>query len=106
MLGGAIVSGQAQRSDPPRGRVRLSLSDLEPGLYVLRIEARSRLGTDVTASTWYEEAGLLRLQLGDDVRVQIRPSGTEPKVKLYGEAVDADPGPLLDALAQLAESLT
>jgi hypothetical protein len=51
VLGGAIVSGQAQRSDlPHRGRVRLSLSDLEPGLYVLRIEARSRLGTDVTAS--------------------------------------------------------
>jgi len=28
----------------------LSLSDYEPGLYVLRVEARSRLGADVTAS--------------------------------------------------------
>jgi hypothetical protein len=28
----------------------LSLSDFEPGLYVLRVEARSRLGNDVTAS--------------------------------------------------------
>ena len=33
--------------------------------------------------------------------LQVRPSGTEPKVKLYGEAVDADPGPYLDALAAL-----
>jgi phosphomannomutase len=63
-------------------------------------------GTRVTATNWYDEAGLLRLQLGDDVRLQIRPSGTEPKVKLYAEAVDADPTPLLDALATLAESLT
>src|SRR5204863_924797 len=28
----------------------LSLSDFEPGLYVLKIEARSRLGTDVGVS--------------------------------------------------------
>jgi len=27
----------------------LSLSDFEPGLYVLRVEARSRLGNDVVA---------------------------------------------------------
>jgi hypothetical protein len=28
----------------------LSLSDFDPGLYVLKIEARSRLGNDVAAS--------------------------------------------------------
>ena len=46
----------------------------------------------------YPEADLLRLILEGGVRVQVRPSGTEPKVKLYGEAVDADPTPYLDAL--------
>jgi len=43
----------------------------------------------------------LRLQLGDDLRLQVRPSGTEPKVKLYGEGLGLEPGPYLDALASL-----
>jgi phosphomannomutase len=47
----------------------------------------------------FPEADLLRLQLDGGARVQIRPSGTEPKVKLYGEGVGVDPAPLLDALA-------
>ncbi len=59
-------------------------------------------GRPVTATMWYDEAGLLRLQLGDAVRVQIRPSGTEPKVKLYAEGIDVDPTDALDALAALA----
>jgi phosphomannomutase len=58
----------------------------------------------------FPEANLLRLVLGPDparaddtssVRVQVRPSGTEPKVKLYGEAVGVDPAPYLAALAPL-----
>ena len=39
--------------------------------------------TDVES---YPEADLLRLSLEGDIRLQVRPSGTEPKVKLYGEA--------------------
>jgi len=58
-------------------------------------------GQAVTDSTWYAEAGLLRVQLGDNLRIQVRPSGTEPKVKLYGEGVDADPRSAVDAMAQL-----
>lgn len=49
----------------------------------------------------YPEADLLRFDLEGGVRVQIRPSGTEPKVKLYGEAVDEDPAPYVAALAEL-----
>ncbi len=33
--------------------------------------------------------------------MQVRPSGTEPKVKIYGEAVNADPVPYVDALISL-----
>ncbi|HEY4332344.1 MAG TPA: phospho-sugar mutase [Ilumatobacteraceae bacterium] len=57
-------------------------------------------GRPVTGVEWFEEAGLLRLWVGD-IRLQIRPSGTEPKVKLYGEAIDLDPSSLLAALAAL-----
>ena len=49
----------------------------------------------------YPEADLLRFELEGGVRVQMRPSGTEPKVKLYGEAVDDDPAPFVKALGDL-----
>ena len=55
----------------------------------------------VTSTEWFDEAGLLRLQLGPELRLQVRPSGTEPKVKLYGEGIDIDPAPYLDTLAGL-----
>jgi phosphomannomutase len=54
----------------------------------------------------FPEANLLRVWLGEvggrGVRLQIRPSGTEPKVKLYGEAVDMDESELQKLLAALA----
>jgi phosphomannomutase len=53
----------------------------------------------------FPEANLIRLMLEGGVRLQIRPSGTEPKVKLYGEAVDlprADLESLLATLSTLA----
>ncbi len=58
-------------------------------------------GRAVTEVSWFAEATLLRLQCGDELRLQVRPSGTEPKVKLYGEGMSVDPGPYLDALASL-----
>jgi phosphomannomutase len=58
-------------------------------------------GRPVTSVEWFDEAGLLRLQLGTELRLQVRPSGTEPKVKLYGEGIDIDPAPYLDSLANL-----
>ena len=49
----------------------------------------------------YPEAGLVRFVLSGGVRVQIRPSGTEPKVKIYAEGVDVDPTPAVDAVVAL-----
>ncbi len=62
-------------------------------------------GREVVSVQTYPEADLVRLMLEGGVRLQIRPSGTEPKVKLYGEAVDLDPAELrslLDAAARSA----
>lgn len=58
-------------------------------------------GHTVRSVEWYEEATLLRLHVDGDLRLQVRPSGTEPKVKLYGEGLGVDPTPYLDALAAL-----
>ena len=61
-------------------------------------------GVAVVSVSSYPEAGLVRLVLAGGVRLQVRPSGTEPKVKLYGEAVGMEPADLtalLDALAAL-----
>jgi phosphomannomutase len=74
--------------------------------WVAEIEANppSEVGGVVVESvSTYPEAGLVRLMLDGGIRLQIRPSGTEPKVKLYGEAVDLDPAELDRLLAALAE---
>jgi phosphomannomutase len=74
---------------------------------VARLEAEcpTTIGGHVVESmVAITEASLLRLVLtGRDgpVRVQIRPSGTEPKVKLYGEAIGEDPSPYLDAVRRI-----
>jgi phosphomannomutase len=59
-------------------------------------------GRAVTEISAYPEANLVRLMLEGGMRLQVRPSGTEPKVKLYGEAVDIDRSELADMLAALA----
>lgn len=64
-------------------------------------------GISVESVSSYPEANLVRLVLEGGIRLQVRPSGTEPKVKLYGEAVDVDPAELdrlLEALAASAPS--
>ncbi|MCU1391984.1 MAG: pgm [Ilumatobacteraceae bacterium] len=81
--------------------IRLDPVDAAAKVAAMRANPPSSVdGHAVTGVEWYEEAGLLRLWLGD-VRLQIRPSGTEPKVKLYGEAIGSDPAPLLHSLAAL-----
>jgi phosphomannomutase len=62
-------------------------------------------GSPVTEVTDFPDANLLRYACGPSVRVQVRPSGTEPKVKLYAEVVDGDPEPYLEDLERLLLSL-
>jgi phosphomannomutase len=82
--------------------VKMTPAEAAAAVARLRAEPPTEIGGHaVTETSWYPEAGLLRFQLGDDLRLQIRPSGTEPKVKLYGEGLELDPSPLLHDLAAL-----
>jgi phosphomannomutase len=49
----------------------------------------------------HPEAGLLRFVLDGGVRIQVRPSGTEPKVKIYGEGSGVDPTAAVDEMASM-----
>ena len=91
-----VVAERSLKMSPPAGQAAVRALQERPPTEVDGVAV-----VDVRA---YPEADLLRLVLAGGVRLQVRPSGTEPKVKLYGEAVDADPGPLLDALAALLSS--
>lgn len=64
-------------------------------------------GRLVSSIESHPEASLVRVYLSgpNSVRVQIRPSGTEPKVKLYGEAIDVDPTPFLHAVRDVLTEL-
>jgi phosphomannomutase len=90
-----VVRERALRMEPEVGQATVRALQQHPPASLHGIAV-----VDVRA---FPEADLLRLVLEGGVRVQVRPSGTEPKVKLYGEAVDADPAPYLDALAALLE---
>jgi phosphomannomutase len=82
--------------------VRMLPADAAAKVHALQANPPTEIGgRPVVSVEQYPEADLLRFELEGGVRVQIRPSGTEPKVKLYGEAVDDDPAPYVQALAQL-----
>lgn len=85
------------RMDPAAGKAAVQRMRYSPPAEIA--------GMKVATVVAFPEANLLRIWLvqegGIGVRVQVRPSGTEPKVKLYGEAVDSDPIAALHAAAAL-----
>jgi phosphomannomutase len=90
-----VMAEQSVRMDPARAASQVEALRAAPPA-----EVGGRRVEEVAS---FPEANLLRLVLDGGVRVQIRPSGTEPKVKLYGEAVGEDPAPFVAALAALIE---
>jgi phosphomannomutase len=84
-----VTAERSVRMDPAAGQEAVARLRAAP--------PAALAGHPVTDVQDFPEANLLRLQCGA-ARVQVRPSGTEPKVKVYGEAIDEDPGPLIDAL--------
>ena len=87
--------------------VKMSPADGAAAVERLRVDPPTTIGgRKVVAVEDFAEANLLRVWLdevgGRGVRLQVRPSGTEPKVKLYGEAVDLPIDELSALLAALA----
>ena len=82
--------------------IRMTPAEAADKVRAMRADPPDEIGGRRVLNTEeYPEADLLRFELEGGVRVQIRPSGTEPKVKLYGEAVDEDPAPFVKALGDL-----
>ncbi|HEX9259105.1 MAG TPA: phospho-sugar mutase [Acidimicrobiales bacterium] len=79
--------------------LRIDPADAPALIAALRADPPAVIGGwAVTDVVDFPEADLLRFECGE-ARVQVRPSGTEPKVKIYAEAVGADPTPMLDSIA-------
>ena len=95
-FGRHVTAEASVRMDPAAGaRAVARLRDSPPQT----IGGRAVVGVED-----FPAANLLRLWvegMGELVRLQVRPSGTEPKVKVYGEAVGEDPADLVHALASL-----
>ncbi|MEN9804008.1 MAG: phosphoglucomutase [Actinomycetota bacterium] len=94
-FGRYVTAERSVPMSPERGRA--AVARLE------RSRPESIGGHAVESMVSFPEASLVRLVLtgqAGSIRVQIRPSGTEPKVKLYGEAIGEDPTPYLDAVRQ------
>jgi phosphomannomutase len=93
-FGRFVTAELSVRIPPALGAEWVAAIEAEPPIAIA-----ARTVVDVVS---YPEAGLVRLVLDGNVRLQVRPSGTEPKVKLYGQGVDIDPADLDSLLAALA----
>jgi phosphomannomutase len=91
-FGRHVTAERSLRMEPPVAAARVAALRAAP--------PATLAGRPVDEVVEFPEANLLRLVCGRS-RVQVRPSGTEPKVKVYGEGVEEDPTPLIDALADL-----
>jgi phosphomannomutase len=91
-FGRYVTAERSLRMEPAVAAARVTMLRSSPPVALA--------GRPVDEVLEYPEANLLRLVCGRS-RVQVRPSGTEPKVKIYGEGVDEDPQPLIDAVADL-----
>jgi phosphomannomutase len=92
-FGKRIIADRSVPLDPAIGSRRVAAMRKNP--------PQAIAGHAVSNVSEFPEANLVRFQCGPNLRLQVRPSGTEPKVKLYAEAVGLDPTEALEALAEL-----
>ncbi len=85
-----VIAERSVPMDPSTAATRVRQLQREPPTELA--------GHEVDEVVPFPAADLLRFVLSGGIRLQVRPSGTEPKVKLYAEAIDLDPTPALHAL--------
>ena len=93
-FGQYVTSELSLRISPEEGATWVAAMESDPPVEIG--------GLPVVSTSSYPEANLIRFVLEGGIRLQVRPSGTEPKVKLYGEAVDLPRADLEDHLRSLA----
>ncbi|MGD9796392.1 MAG: phospho-sugar mutase, partial [Acidimicrobiia bacterium] len=82
--------------------LRMMPAEQSAAMDALRADAPTHLaGRKVANLIDRRDGNVLLFELDGGARLLVRPSGTEPKVKIYAETVGDDPEPLLDALAAL-----
>jgi phosphomannomutase len=105
---GRHVSRQASlRFDgaDPRGRMAERMQSLR-SIPVTELAGQSVVATvDYLAREGRERSDILRYDLAGGGRVMLRPSGTEPKLKVYIEVVDPASDAVIDELAVAVQGL-
>jgi phosphomannomutase len=82
--------------------LRLEVPQQHEALAKLRAALPSQLGgIEVVEIEERAAANLIIMRLAGGHRVMTRPSGTEPKLKIYGEGINRDPAPFIDAVADV-----
>lgn len=97
--GAHVTDNFSLRDDRPGGRERRDAL-----LASLAAAPPQRVGDDAVHDLRWLAPDVLRFDLADDVRVLVRPSGTEPKLKCYVEAVEPAGDGDVDAARQRARA--
>ncbi len=86
LLSGLLVADVVRRAQRPLAELASAMTRLPQVLRAVRVAGRD----PGTAARWLGEVAAVEAELGGEGRVLVRPSGTEPVVRVMVEAADTD----------------